>query len=182
MRLFLTSLVFVFSACEWTGRTFTASATVPVKTTAQSPLCTTSRVPVNLEDQKTFKEIEGIIGRVRVEGVSIQVNEPETPQPGVLATNVRGRVSFVPVDGSTGTPLVEFNETDLYSTFEAEIEPVTPDPDTVIENPITRPSAEAAGKVALTGKGKFQLEVATCTDANPADLELVTDLTIYLEL
>lgn len=173
-------LVCALSSCEWTGRTFTASAIVPVKTTAQSPLCTTSRVPVNLEEQKTFKEIQGIIGRARVDGVSLFVSEPEMPQPGALARVVRGRVSFVAADTDAGTPVVEFNETDLYSTFAAQTEGSTDD-DT-IENLITRPSADAAGKLALSGKGRFLLEVATCADANPADIELVTNLTFYLEL
>lgn len=173
-------LLFVFSACEWTGRTFTASAIVPIKATAQSPSCTTSRVSLNLEEQKTFKEIQGLIGRVRVERISITVSEPETPQPGALASNVRGRISFFPLEGMTGAPLVEFNETELFSTFSAQTEGTEDAEDA--ENLITRPSADAAGELALKGKGRFLLEAATCADVNPADVELVTDLTFYLEL
>ncbi len=179
MKNFLWLSLFTLTACEWTGRTFTTSVVVPVKTTAQSPSCTTSRVPVNLEEQKTFKEIQGLIGRLRIESISILVSEPETPQPDAQARSLRGRVSFVSAQTSVGAPVVEFNETELFSTFAAQTEGSTEDP---IENLITLPSAVAAGEVALEGKGRFLLEVASCTDVNPADVELVTDLTFYLEL
>ena len=134
---------------------------------------------MNLEEQRTFKEIQGLIGRLRVESINIFVSEPQTPQPDAQATSLRGRVAFVSAQTSVGAPVVEFNETELFSTFAAQLEGSTED---TIENLITLPSAQAAGELALEGKGRFLLEVATCTDVNPADIELVTDLTFYLEL
>jgi hypothetical protein len=166
------------TGCSWTGRTFTSPTVVAVTISANSPLCSTSRVAVNLEDQKTFAQVKDLVGRLELRSVTLSPSVADSASPDAKATAVHGTVGVAESQQATATPLLTFDTLAFGEQLLAQLPGST---DETIEHPLDAAAASAGSALALKTKGHFFIDLNACPDQTPADFTVSTELGFYLE-
>lgn len=153
------------TSCGVIGSEFTVKKTVGVHARDTDPTCQVDTLTYDLKEDKAFNDLRGVIGRVQLRKVHVEVVDPKT-DPSSVATRAGGTLRVGATDTSTELVLGTWADVALAAGQGQDIA-------------FDQAAADALTNLALHPPNVFTVESKGCADAVPAWFDFRVDLTLW---